>query len=389
MPLVEEKWKQAVMELRDEIFEVSLWLTEHPETTGNEVESCKYLVNFLRNHGYDVETPCGTPHSFKAKYREGRDSGYPKIAVMCEYDALPEVGHACGHSLSSAISILTAFALRKAYPDLPLEIDLVGTPAEEGGGGKIHMVKNHAFDEYDLAIMNHLEIENCPHNALLACAATTINFYGEAAPASAVNGRNAFNAAQLFVHATDMLRQHITKDCQMQGIITYGGSAANSVPERNTLKYCLRADNLEKLKDLCQKVEKCAQGAAIATNCEYEVVYNGEPYADIFYPYDTVEEIINIYKELGMTYRTLEQGETSSDVGNVDRVVPTLEMFCKASEDGVQLHTREMVPLLYGERGKQTLYEGALVMGAFLVLLAYNPEKFEHLKEEHRRYYAR
>ncbi len=389
MPIVEDKLKKAIEDLKEEIFELSVWLTDHPEISGEEEKSCEYICNFLKKYDYEIESPCGIDYSFKAKLKGFENKNYPKVAVLCEYDALPEIGHACGHSLSCAISVLTALALRKAYPDLPLQIDLVGTPAEEAVGGKIEMADNHAFDEYDLTIMNHLDNDNCAHTALLASNDMLITFYGKTAHSAGNpwDGINAYNAAQLFSHATDMLRQHIKPDCMLHGIITECGSAPNVVPDKVVLDYYLRSETVEGLEELREKLDDCVKGSAIATGCTYKIEQRWGTYCDIFYPHETVKEIHNIYDELGMTYYTCEKGEGSSDVGNVDRVTPSIAMYCKCSDEFTNFHSTELVELLYGERGLETLYDGTVVMAAFLNLLANNPEKFDKLKQEHKQYH--
>ncbi|MEG0912799.1 MAG: peptidase dimerization domain-containing protein [Oscillospiraceae bacterium] len=391
MAIVDEKLKSTVNELKQEVFPLSCWLTDHPEISGKEEKSCAYIVDFLRRHGYEVQTPCGISHSFKAKLKGIEKKGYPKIAILCEYDALPDIGHACGHSLSCGISILTALALTKAYPDLPLQIDLVGTPAEESVGGKIEMAKNHAFDEYDLAIMSHLDNDNCPQSALLASNDMLITFHGKPAHSSGNpwDGINAYNAAQLFSHAGDMLRQHLTPDCQLHGIITEGGSAPNIVPDKVVLDYYLRSATLKGLENLREKLTKCVEGAAIATGCTYDIEQRWDTYCDIFYPRETMQEIINIYDELGMTHISYEKGCGSSDVGNVDLVTPCLCLYCKCSDVFTDFHSPDIVNLLYGERGLKTLYDGTIVMAAFIELLATHPEKFQKLKDEHAAYHSR
>ena len=391
MPIVEEKLDRAIYQKLEEAFAVSKWLTDHPEVSGEEKEGSAHIIRFLEEHGYEVEGPFGIPYSFKAKYKGDHRTDVPKVALLCEFDALPELGHACGHSLSCGISLLTAMALREAYPDLPMQLDIVGTPAEETTGGKILMAENHAFDEYDLAIMSHLDWENAPHAALLASNDMQITFYGKAAHASGnpEDGINAFNAAQLFVHASDMLRQHLPKDCQYHGIITNGGAAPNIVPDKVTLEYYLRAETTKHLTMLREKLEACVKGAAIATGCTYEVGQKWGTYSSIFYPTDTLQEVIRIYDELGMSYQLYDQPSGSSDVGNVDQVVPCLCMYCKCSDTYVTLHTPEVVPLLYGERGRKTMHDGTLVMAAFLALLANHPEKMAHLKEEHDAYWKK
>ena len=388
MPIIEEKLTRSVRKLADIVFPVSEWLTAHPEVSGKEEKSCAHVSEFLRGQGYEVAGPCGIPYSFKAKHPDEQGKGHPKIALLCEYDALPDIGHGCGHSVSCGISLLTALALRDAYPDLPLELDLVGTPAEESVGGKIEMAKNHAFDEYDLAIMSHLDNDNCPQCQLLASNDMLITFHGKPAHASSnpQDGVNAYNAAQLFAHATDMLRQHLPRDYQLHGIVTECGSAPNIVPDKCVLDYYLRAATVTGLADLRAKMEKCVEGAAIATGCTWDIQQRWDTYGDIFPAHSAQHDIIEIYKELGMTYYTMDRGEGSSDVGNVDLVTPALSLYCKCSDEFTVFHTPELEKLLHGERGKKTLIDGTIVMAGYLALLGREPERLAALKAEHDAY---
>ena len=153
------------------------YLTEHPEISGEEKESCAYITKFLKEVGYEITTPyAGMPHSFLAVDKEKKEFQGPKAAFLCEYDALPEVGHACGHSYSCAVSILGALALREAYPDLPVRIDLIGTPGEEFVGGKCYMTENGGFDGYQYAAMVHLNNENVTYFQVLASNDRSVSY---------------------------------------------------------------------------------------------------------------------------------------------------------------------------------------------------------------------
>lgn len=390
MSLVDQKLKDAVIHLSDEIFEFSPWLTRHPEISGEEEKSCAFIVDFLQEHGYEIESPCGIPHSFKAKRKGIPRDLYPKAAVMCEYDALPGMGHGCGHSVSCGISILAALALQEAYPELPMQIDLVGTPAEETIGGKIIMVKQHVFDEYDLAIMSHLANDNSAQWPLLASNDMLITFYGKPAHASSNpwDGINAYNAAQLFSHGADMLRQHLTPDCQFHGIITECGSVPNIVPDKAILDYYLRCATLSGLIDLREKLENCVKGAAVATGCTYTIEQRWDTYCELFPAREASADIHKIYEELHMPYWPSQPPSGSSDLGNVDTVVPTIGMRCCCSDEFTPFHTPELEKLLYGDRGKKTLIDGTIVMAAYLALLAYQPERLAALQKEHSAYRA-
>ena len=184
--MVQEAIRDQVEKYFDKVRTLADHLTEHPEISGEEKESCAYITDFLKELGYEITAPyAGMPHSFLAVDREKRDFKGPKAAFICEYDALPEVGHACGHSYSCAISILGALALREAYHDLPMRIDLIGTPGEEFVGGKCYMTENGGFDGYEYAAMVHLNNEDVTYFQVLASNDRYFTFHGKAAHASA------------------------------------------------------------------------------------------------------------------------------------------------------------------------------------------------------------
>lgn len=371
-----------------EVFELSLWLTDHPEISGEEKESSAALIAFLQTHGYRVEAPYGgIDYSFRA-IPEGADPELPRIAILCEYDALPDIGHGCGHSLSCGVSILTALAIRNVFPDLAAVIELVGTPAEETVGGKVIMGENGAFDGYALAIMSHLDSDNVPQSRILASNDMYVTFLGKTAHASANpwDGVNAWNAAQLFAHAADMLRQHLTPDCQLHGIVINGGAAPNIVPDKVEIEYYLRSATISGLTSLREKLEACARGAAIATGCSYTAEQRYGTYADLFYPQSAVEVFIEIYRAFGYPYRIEEKPAGSSDVGNVDLTTPTLAPYVSATDHFISLHTREFAAALRGERGMRTLLEGTRIQASFLLEAVRRPGLLDRIKAEHKAY---
>lgn len=390
MSLIDQKLMDAIDRNAQEVFALSNWLTDHPEVSGEEKESSKKVIEFLEKKGYQIEAPYGgIDYSFRA-WLPDTDDSLPKIAILVEYDALPEVGHACGHSLSAGISILTALALREAAPNLPFTIELVGTPAEESVGGKVIMADNGAFDRYALAIMDHLDNYNSPLARILASNDMYLIFTGKSAHASGnpEDGINAFNAAQLFAHATDMLRQHIEPGLQLHGIITKCGEAPNIVPEVVEMDYYLRSPSMAGLVRLWEKMENCAKGAAIATGCQYEVKQRWGTYADMCYPLSAEKALIEIFDALELPYKIYDKPEGSSDMGNVDTKVPTLSLYVKCTDEFVSLHNKAIVPLLKGERGMRTLLDGTRVQATMLLRCAREPQLLSDITREWEEYRA-
>lgn len=270
-----EKEFQTLVELNDD-------LADHPEVSGKEFETSAKMTALLKDRGYQVEYPfAGIATAFRGIF--GKNEHTHKAAVLVEYDALPEIGHACGHCLSGAISILAGLALRELQDELDTDIHIIGTPDEEAGGAKCIMVNQGIFDSYDMAMMIHLYDHNLLAPKLQAMDSYMYQFHGKAVHASTRpwDGTNALNAVQLMFHAIDMLRQHVTPDVRMHGVIKNGGFAANIVPEEASAEVFIRALDRNYLNDLVRKVDDCARGAAIATQTTWDKYETAAPYDNL------------------------------------------------------------------------------------------------------------
>ncbi len=259
-----EQYKQKLFENVQTHISKAWALNEHlaanPELSGEEFESSKKIVGMLRDEGFDVEYPfAGLPTAFKAVY--GKKNHNKKMAIMLEYDALPEIGHACGHCVSGSISFLAGIAMKDLQDDLDTDIHIIGTPCEETDGAKADMVKNGVFDGYNMAMMIHMYDCNILSPVALAIDTYLYSFHGKASHASATpwDGKNAFNGVQLFFHAIDMLRQHVTDDVRMHGLVRYQGEAPNIVPELCTAEVFIRAKERKYLNEVVKMVDNCAK----------------------------------------------------------------------------------------------------------------------------------
>lgn len=360
-------------------------IADHPEVSTKEFETSGKMVRLLREKGFDVVHPfAGLDTAFKATARPGGRKY--KIAVMAEYDALPELGHACGHCLSGCISLLAGIAMKELQDELNADIHIIGTPDEEFDGGKVKMIRAGAFDDYDMAMMVHLFDANQVYTKLLALDTYTYYFHGKAAHASASpwDGRNAFNASQLMFHAVDMLRQHVTPDVRMHGIIRNGGEAPNIVPEENSLEMYLRALERENLDEVVRKVDDCARGAAIATQTTWEKKATAEFYDNIkLVPFGN-EKLTEVYEELGLP---ITDGEEeifgSSDTGNVSTVCPVFHSTLQVVDKGVAVHTREFAEAMKSERAHEALATGAQIISHLIIKLLSDESNMERLKREY------
>lgn len=351
-------------------------LADNPEESGREFASSARIVELLREQGYAVEYPfAGLKTAFRGIF--GRNDHKYKIALMVEYDALPEIGHACGHSLSGAISILAGLSLRDLQDALNADIHIVGTPDEEASGAKCAMVRDGVFDGYHMAMMVHMYDQNLLAPKLLAMDSYLYRFRGKAVHASAKpwEGVNALNAVQLMFHAIDMLRQHVTTDVRMHGVIRNGGAAPNVVPELATAEVFIRALDRNYLNDLVRKVDDCARGAAIATQCTWDKEETALPFDNLLTNEPGLDALEEVFGELGLPLN----GDTeaifgSSDAGNVSFACPTFHPCLQVADRGVAIHTRAFAKAMKSQRANKALETGAKLI-AYQVCKIFSDEK--------------
>lgn len=349
-----EKEKPVLTALNDD-------LADHPELSGQEYETSAKIVGLLKEHGYQTEYPfAGFATAFRGIY--GSNGHKYKIALLTEYDALPEIGHACGHCLSGSVSVLAGLALRELQDELDADIHIIGTPDEEVSGVKCSMVKQGIFDGYDMAIMVHMYDQNLPVPKLQAMDSYLYRFYGKAVHASTCpwDGINALNGVQLMLHAVDMLRQHVTPDVRMHAVIRNGGLAPNIVPEEASAEVFIRALDREYLDDLVRKVDDCARGAAIATQSTWDKCETAPPFDNLKMNAPGVAALQEVFEELSIPVNGDPDAIFgSSDAGNVSFVCPTFHPCLQVVDRGIAIHTRAFAQAMKTERAHQALVTGA------------------------------
>lgn len=381
---LKEKIAQAVKENLQDAIALNDDLADHPELSGEEYESSRKIVELLKHKGFDVEYPfAGLPTSFKATY--GRNDHKYKVAIMTEYDALPGIGHACGHCVSGAISVLAGIAASKLQDALDADIDVIGTPIEETDGAKCALIKKGVFDHYDMAMMIHLYDQNLIYCTLNGLASYLYTFHGKAAHASAApwDGINALNAAQLMFHGTDCLRQHVTPDVRIHGIIRNGGEAPNIVPEEASAEFYVRALDLDYMMDVVRKVDDCAAGGALATQCTWDKVETAATYANMRRNYTGEDALREIYEELDIDINgDHEKIFGSSDAGNVSFVCPTFHPTLQIVDRGVPIHTREFAQAVKTERAHEAIALGANVIALQIAKIFSDENKIKQMKAD-------
>lgn len=317
--------------LKKDIEEVSDYIFKNPELGNEEYKASEYLVNKLKENGFNVEENyCGMKTAFRAE----KGSGSPKIAFLAEYDALPgygkekKPGHACGHNWIAASTYGSTLTLSKIIDKLGGTVILIGTPAEETVGGKVPMVEQGAFDDIDIVLQSHLESQNNIACKTLAIDCIKFQFRGRASHAAAhpEDGINALDAINLMYAGIGCLRQHIKSDARIHGIITQGGDAPNTVPDFTEAKFHIRSESRKYLDELTKKVINIAKGASLMTGTE--VFY--EKFENSF------DNLVNLKSLQKLMKKNLEEvgienineegkgASGSSDIGNVSQVCPTM-----------------------------------------------------------------
>jgi amidohydrolase len=325
---------QAVDRKAAELIETSDWIHAHPEIGHQEVEAARRLSGMLQAAGVPVEMgTAGMATAFKAELG-GKRSAHPRVAILAEYDALPGLGHGCGHNLIGTSAIGAGLALSEVVPELDGSIWVLGTPAEESAapnsGGKVHMVNAGVFSDVDAAIMFHPGTETAvTMDRSLAARGFEFYFRGRAAHAAGApeEGINALDAVVLLYNAISMLRQQVRSDVRIHGIILSGGAAANIIPDYAAIRYRTRADDSEYLAQVVERVIACAEGAAKATGCTLEWKEYMPGYENTMPNRVLLELMTENLRAIGVTVNNERRrsGRGSTDFGNVTRRVPGIE----------------------------------------------------------------
>ncbi|HKY32063.1 MAG TPA: amidohydrolase [Candidatus Polarisedimenticolia bacterium] len=340
-PVLSHRLDQAVTDLEHALVALSLDLHAHPELSLQEIRSSDRLRRLLEAEGFRVETgTAGLPTAFIAR-RSGTGPG-PRVAFLAEYDALPGIGHACGHNLIAAAGTGAGMALGRLMDTLAGEVLVMGTPAEETLGGKCLMVREGCFRDVDAALMVHPGSEWRVQTDSLACISLEVVFTGREAHAVAwpEKGINALDALiQLFI-AVEMMRKRMGSGVRLPGVILEGGTRPNIVPARAVGHFSLRAPDSPARDRVREEFERTARGIAAATGCAVHVQPTDEPYDDMVTS-STLAALFEAHlRSLGVEPVTGPRPNKGSlDMGNVSRVVPSLHPFMAICDPGVPSHS--------------------------------------------------
>ena len=358
-------------------------LHAHPELGFEEERACGWVGEALAEGGFTVETGVAAlPTALRA--RSG--SGPLNIAICAEYDALPGVGHACGHNVIAAAAVGTAIALKPLADELGITINVFGTPAEENGGGKVLMLERGAFDGMHVAMMVHPSPEEHADPPTLAIAHLEAVFTGRDAHASAypedgVNAADAITVAQVGI---GLLRQHLRADDRVHGIVTHGGDAPNITPGRTTAAWYVRSSTLARLADLEPRIRACLEAGALATGCTVELSAGCPAYSEAAYDPDLIAAYVAAAHELGRAVPSVvtehdRRTAGSTDMANVSLALPSIQPMIAIESGGVGNHHPDFAAACVNPSADLAIRDGAIGMALAAIEAATNGRIRERL----------
>jgi amidohydrolase len=385
MSAVKDHIGPAVDRLAADLEALSRQIHDNPELGYQEVKAAAWLAEFLDKQGFKVERGlAGVDTAFRGTLETGDG---PTIAILCEYDALPGIGHACGHNVIAAAGVGAGAALAAIRDRLPKgRVEVIGTPAEEGGGGKVRLIKGGVFKNVDAAMMIHGFDRWIMHQDLLGIVRTGFEFIGKAAHASADpwEGVNALDAVIQTFNNVSMLRQQIRPESRIHGIITSGGAAANIIPEFASATFYVRAADLDYMWALQKRVIACAEGAAKATGCAVKVIPQPD---NVYEPMKRNATLLDLFRANAKTLGVVEAPESrermgSSDVGNVSQVIPAIQPMVQIAAEGTPIHSRDFEQAAVKPLARDGMLAAAKIMAMTTCDLLANPALVKDARRE-------
>ena len=367
----------------DELKELSLRIHDNPEIAFQEKKAATWLTDYLQAKGFSTEKGIsGLETAFRATYGKGK----PVIALLAEYDALPKLGHACGHNIIATSAVGAGMAARVVVDELGGTVQVLGTPAEEIYGGKVYMVKGGAFKGVDSVMMIHPAGLNTATTKFLACQPLEVEFSGKPAHAAAKPeaGVNALEALLMSYAGINSLRQHIKSSARIHGIITDGGEAANIVPAHTAGHFIVRAAEDSYLDELKERVLNCFIGAATATGARLKYRWGKARYAPMRNNFTLARLFRNNLQSLGRRVHLVDpkKGIGSSDIGNVSQAVPSIHPFVAIASAGVEPHSHQFAEIAVSEAGMRGLTDAAKAMAMTIADLMAAPAVLDKVKKE-------
>ncbi len=363
---------------------VSHQIHETPELCFEEHRAHDLLCTVLEDEGLEVER---SAYDLDTAFVARAGQGGPHIAVICEYDALPEIGHACGHNVIAAAGLGAGLAAAAMAERLGGSVSIVGTPAEEGGGGKCHLLERGAFEGISAAMMVHPANHELSRMSAIAVEQLEVAYTGQSAHAAASphKGRNALDGAVLGYMNVAALRQHIRPDERIHGIFTRAGDKPNIVPHEAAAEWYVRSPKLDSLAELRARVVACLEAGAAAAGVEMECHCKAPVYADMI----DNRVMLDLYTQNAAAAgrvvgepRSTDSVVGSTDMGNVSYAVPSIHPIIKAAPDEVPIHTPQFAHYAKSPSGDQAVLDGAKIMAMTVADLWLNPDALDRAADE-------
>ncbi|SPM28608.1 Metal-dependent amidase/aminoacylase/carboxypeptidase, partial [Mycobacterium terramassiliense] len=349
-----------------------------PELAFDEHRSCAKVQALVAERGFEITARAG---GLDTAFRADFGSGPLVVGVCAEYDALPEIGHACGHNIIAASAVGAALALAEVADDLGLRVALLGTPAEEAGGGKALLLEAGTFDDVAVAVMVHPGPTDIAAARSLALSEATVDYRGKeshaaVAPFLGLNAADALTVAQV---AVGLLRQQLAPGQLVHGIVTNGGQAVNVIPGHTTLQYAMRALDAESLRQLEGRMYACFAAGALAAGCEYEIDSPSPPYAELDPDPWLADVVRDEMRRLGREPVAAEVEAAlpmgSTDMGNVTKVLPGIHPVIGVDAGGATVHQRAFAAAAAGPSADRAVVDGAIMLARTVVHLAQTREE--------------
>jgi amidohydrolase len=374
-----EAARERVEQSRDELVALSRRIHANPELGFEEEQACAWLCELLDGAGLEVERGVGDlPTAFAAR----AGSGPLHVVVCAEYDALPAVGHACGHNVIAAMAAGAGLALAKVADDAGLRVTVLGTPAEEGGGGKILLLERGAFAGAHAAMMVHPSPYEQAEMPIIAVDHMQLAYRGKEAHASAYPflGVNAADALVVAQTAIGLLRQQLRPGDRVHGIVTKGGDAANIIPARTEAKWMVRAETLEHLAEVRDKVVRCFEAGALATGASLELTEDEAPYSEMRHDHDLSALYQRNAEALGRSFADrVDRGAGSTDMGNISLALPSIHPTIGIDALPAVNHQPEFTAKCATPAADQAVFDGAVAMAWTAIDAAADPALRERL----------
>jgi amidohydrolase len=382
---IDARIAKAVEDRRNEILDLSRRIHAAPELAFEEVRTSRLLQSLLLAEGFDVSPASeALPTSFRAVHSSAADG--PRVTFTAEMDALPGLGHACGHNIIAAAGAYAAIVLKSVLDrDLRGTIEVIATPAEERGSGKVRMIEEGVFARSDAVLQIHPHMLDTVICQAMARRTLVVEFFGKKAHAAAapLEGRNALDALVLFYHAAALPRTKFPAGTLLHGIIEAGGDAPNIIPDYARGRFSLRADTMAKLEGLVNEFKCLVEKAAADTGCHSKTSEPG-PGVTTFRRNRVLEEIfIPLFEERGRSDPAkLRESYGSTDLANVSWVAPTIEPMIKASD--FPIHTEGFARDAVSVAGERALLDGVHVLAAAAVRILTEPGLLERIRADFR-----